>query len=94
MKEDSPISPFYLFCALSTEEIGGYQAKKRTVVAATIPHLRPDNLLKIKIPILPESDRKEISEIVKQAFDKKSERKKKLDDIKKELEIEFESTVK
>jgi len=50
--------------------------------------------LKIRIPILPENDRKEISEIVKQAFDKKSERKKKLDDIKKELEIEFETTVK
>jgi len=94
MKEESKISSFYLFCALSTEEIGGYQAKKRTVIAATIPHLRPDNLLKIRIPILPENDRKEISEIVKQAFDKKSERKKKLDDIKKELEIEFETTVK
>lgn len=94
MKEESKISSFYLFCALSTEEIGGYQAKKRTVIAATIPHLRPGNLLKIRIPILPENDRKEISEIVKQAFDKKSERKKKLDGIKKELEIEFETTVK
>ena len=82
-----------MFCALSTEEIGGYQAKKRTVIAATIPHLRPDNLLKIKIPILPEKDRNEITEIVKQAFDKKSKRKKILDDIKKELEIEFESTI-
>lgn len=93
IKEDCDLSPYYLFCALSTLEIGGYQAKKRTVIAATIPHLRPDNLLKIKIPILPEKDRNEIIEIVKQAFDKKSKRKKMLDDIKKELEMEFESTM-
>lgn len=92
MKDESELSPYYLFCALSTPEIGGYQAKKRTVIAATIPHLRPDNLLKIKIPILPEKDRNEITKIVKQAFDKKSKRKKILNDIKKELEIEFEST--
>jgi type I restriction enzyme S subunit len=93
MKEDSELSPYYLFCALATPEIGGFQAKKRTVIAATIPHLRPDNLLKIRIPILPENDRNKIAEIVKQAFDKKSKRKKILDDIKKELEIEFESTI-
>jgi type I restriction enzyme S subunit len=93
MKEDSELSPYYLFCALSTSEIGGYQAKKRTVIAATIPHLRPDNLLKIKIPILPKEDRNEINKIVKKAFDKKSKRKKILDDIKRELEMEFESTV-
>lgn len=93
MKEDIDVSPYYLFCALATDEIGGYQAKKRTVVAATIPHLRPANLLKIRIPILPEADRIEIIVIVKSAFDKKSERKRKLDEIKKELEFEFESTL-
>tara|TARA_R110000744_G_scaffold253634_2_gene369200 strand:+ start:1955 stop:3343 length:1389 start_codon:yes stop_codon:yes gene_type:complete len=93
IKEDSDLSPYYLFCALATPEIGGFQAKKRTVIAATIPHLRPDNLLKIRIPILPEKDRNEIEVIVKEAFDKKSKRKKILDDIKKKLEIEFESTV-
>lgn len=93
MKEDSVISPYYLFCALSIEEIGGYQASKRTVVAATIPHLRPDNLLKIVIPILPEKERNQIEQIVNLSFLKKSERKRKLDEIKKELEIEFESTV-
>lgn len=93
MKKDVDLSPYYLFCALATEEIGGYQAKKRTVVAATIPHLRPDNLLKIKIPILPEKERNEITEIVEKAFMKKAKRKKMLDDIKKELESEFESTL-
>lgn len=84
------VSPYYIFCALSIPEIGGYQAKKRTVVASTIPHLRKENLLKIRIPILDESTREEISIILKQAFDKKTERKQLLDCIKKELETKFE----
>ena len=90
VKEDCELSPFYVFLALSIEEIGGYQAKKRTVVAATIPHLRPTNLLKIEIPILPKEDMAKITSIVKKAFKKKAERKKKLEDVKIELEKEFE----
>ncbi|MCL2186782.1 MAG: restriction endonuclease subunit S [Treponema sp.] len=89
-KTDTGISPYYIFCALSIPEIGGYQSRKRTVVASTIPHLRPENLLKIKIPILPEKDRNDISEIVEEAFKKKALRKEKLDNIKKKLELEFE----
>jgi len=90
LKKDCDISPHYLFCALSLTQIGGYQAKKRTVIAATIPHLRPANLLKTIIPILPKIDRDEISNLVERAFQKKSDRKQKLNDIKKELELEFE----
>ena len=90
-KKDVEISPYYIFCALSIPEIGDYQARKRTVIASTIPHLRPENLLKTVIPILPPNDRNLISEILKQAFEKKSLRKQKLDTIKKELELEFEA---
>ena len=89
-KKGSEIDPYYIFCALSLPEIGDYQAKKRTVIASTIPHLRPENLLKLQIPILPKSDRDEISEILNISFKKKSLRKELLDSIKIELESEFE----
>lgn len=89
-KKDSEIDPYYIFCSLSLPEIGHYQAKKRTVIASTIPHLRPDHLLKIQIPILPRNIRAEISSILKEAFQKKSLRKEKLLSVKKELELEFE----
>lgn len=85
------LSPYYIFCALSIPEIGDYQARKRTVIAFTIPHLRPENLLKIKIPILPKKDRDLISDILKEAFEKKASRKQKLDIIKRKLELEFEA---
>ncbi len=90
VKKGSEIDPYYIFCALSLPEIGDYQAKKRTVIASTIPHLRPDNLFKLKIPILPKNNRDEISEILKIAFEKKASRKELLDRIKIELESEFE----
>lgn len=90
-KNDSDISPYYIFCALSIPEIGDYQSRKRTVIASTIPHLRPENLLKTIIPILPKKDMDLITDILKEAFDKKSQRKIKLDAIKKTLELEFEA---
>ena len=89
--EETEISPYYIFCALSIPEIGDYQAKKRTVIASTIPHLRPENLLKTRIPILEKKDRDIISKILEEAFTKKALRKQKLDTIKKELELEFEA---
>jgi hypothetical protein len=33
------VNPYYLFIALSTNEVGGFQALQRTVVASIIPHL-------------------------------------------------------
>jgi|JI10StandDraft_1071094.scaffolds.fasta_scaffold91001_2 type I restriction enzyme S subunit len=90
-KKEIELSPYYIFCALSIPEIGDYQARKRTVIASTIPHLRPENLLKTRIPILPKKDRDLISDILREAFEKKSLRKQKLDTIKKKLELEFEA---
>lgn len=90
-KLDLDICPYYIFCALSIPQIGDYQAKKRTVIASTIPHLRSENLLKIRIPILPKKDREIISNFLKEAFEKKALRKQKLNSIKKKLELEFEA---
>lgn len=90
-KKDSEINPYYIFCALSIPEISDYQSRKRTVIASTIPHLRPENLLKTTIPILPKKDRDLITVILKEAFEKKSQRKKKLNAIKMTLELEFEA---
>lgn len=90
LKKEIKISPYYIFCALSIPEISGYQSKMRTVIASTIPHLRPSNLLKIKIPLLEEKIQNEISDLIELAFNKKAERKLRLDKIKKELELEFE----
>jgi len=90
VKDEIDIDPYYIFCALSIPEIGGYQAKMRTVIASTIPHLREENLLKIKIPLLDNVDQKQIAAILKEAFGMKSERKRKLDEIKTILELEFE----
>lgn len=67
-------SPYYVFTVLSTQ-ITLYQALQRTVTAATIPHLRPDRLIQIEIPILPEDKQKEISKLVKEAFNLKNEKK-------------------
>lgn len=64
----------YVFTVLSTE-IGLYQALQRTVTAATIPHLRLDRLVEIEIPILSEDKQEEISELIKDAFNFKNERK-------------------
>lgn len=65
----------YLFIALSIKEIGYYEALKRTVVAATIPHLRPERMKEIPIPILDKNVIDEITEIVSKAFELKDKRK-------------------
>lgn len=90
IKKESELSPSYVFLCLTIPEIGIYQAKKRTVVASTIPHLRPKQVLKIRIPILPKEDRVEIEKRVDKTFKLKSDRKKLLENIKYELEDEFE----
>lgn len=65
----------YLFVALSIKEIGYYEAIKRTVVASTIPHLRPEKLKEIPIPILDKNVIDKISSLVREAFECKKQRK-------------------
>lgn len=87
-KEDK-INPHYLFIALSIKEIGVYQAKQRTVVASTMPHLREDRIGDFSIPIL--KNQKEIVMLTEKAFKLKDERKVLINEsrilIEKSLEI-------
>lgn len=67
------INPYYLFIALSTTEIGLYQAIQRTVVASTLPHLREDRVGDFSIPII--KNQKKIIELAEKAFKLREERK-------------------
>jgi len=69
------ITPEFLFLVLSLKEFGIYGSKRRTVVASTIPHLREERLKEIEIPVLDKTSIDEITELVKQAFELKAERK-------------------
>ena len=68
------ITQEYLFLALSIKEIGYYEAIKRTVVASTIPHLRPERLKEILIPVIDKEIIKQISNLVEKSFEYKSNR--------------------
>jgi len=78
-------SPHYVFIVLNTF-CGLYQTKQRVVIAATLPHLHPERLAEIKIPIIPESKQKEISKLVKEAFDLKAEKKELIRKAREEVE--------
>lgn len=82
-KEDE-VNPFYLFLVLSVEQIGGYQAKQRTVVASTLSHLRSDRISDFVIPRV--SNEKEISELVEKAFELKERSKNLIDASRLKLE--------
>ncbi len=82
------INPYYLFIALSTREVGTYQAIQRTVVASTIPHLREDRIGDFSIPIL--KNQKEIIELAETAFKLKDERKKLITDARILIEESLE----
>jgi type I restriction enzyme S subunit len=75
IREDADIDPHYVFLVLSTE-IGLYQALQRVVVAATLPHLQTERLAEIEIPLIESEKQKEISNLVKEAFELKAEKKK------------------
>jgi len=82
--KQNKINPYYLFTILSIKEIGIYQANQRTVIASTIPHLRPDRISDFVIPIV--KDQQEIIDLVKQAFELKDERKRLIQEAKTILE--------
>jgi type I restriction enzyme S subunit len=72
---DTDLNPYYVFLVLSTE-IGLYQALQRTVIAATLPHLRPERLAEVEIPLVDPRGQNKISQLVKDAFKLKAEKKK------------------
>lgn len=82
------IDPYYLFIALSTNEVGQTQAKRFTVIQTTIPTIG-NNLVDFRIPKSKYYSR--IIELTKEAFRLKDERKKLITDsrilIEKSLEL-------
>ena len=80
----------FLFIALSIPEVGLFAARRRTVVASTIPHLRPEKLKEIEIPIMDRTTVDKITELVKTAFSYKAERKKILKSIETKIDDTYE----
>ena len=87
---DLGLTQEYLFVCLMCKEIAQYQAKQRTVVASTIPHLREERLSEFQIPKLPQSVIDEITALVKQAFEIKAEKKRLLAEVRKEMDDYFD----
>ena len=86
--EELGITPEYLFTALSIKEVGLYQAKRNTVIQSTIPTLA-NNLAQIEIPILDKDSIKEITDLTKEAFRLKDEKKKLMVQVREELDNYF-----
>lgn len=84
------ITPEYLFLALSIKEIGIFASKRRTVVASTIPHLREERLKEIEIPILDKDSISEITDLVRQAFKLKDEKKRLIAEVRETMDGYFE----
>jgi len=84
------LTPEYLFVALSNPIIGGYQAKQRTVIASTIPHLREERIEEFVIPIFDKEKIEEISNLIKEANLLKAQVKTELSAIKEEIDQMFE----
>ncbi|WP_057938843.1 restriction endonuclease subunit S [Algoriphagus resistens] len=82
------IDPYYLFTALSVDEVGLYQARQRTIIASTLPHLRIDRISDFQIPILDNSE--EISSLAKEGFELKEESKALVDSTRLILENSFD----
>lgn len=65
IRSNGTVSSDYLFAILSHKEIVINQAKMKTVIAATIPHLKIDKINEFNIPIFSESVISEIESNIK-----------------------------
>ncbi len=88
--KDYNITPEYLFLCLSIKEIGIYASKRRTVVASTIPHLREERLKEIEITVLDKNTIDEITELVKEAFRLKDEKKRLIAEVRDTMDGYFD----
>lgn len=84
------LSQEYLFTVLSIKEIGIYESKRRSVVASTIPHLREDRVNEMEIPILDQASVDEITNLVREAFRLKAERKRLIAQVRKTIDGYFD----
>lgn len=57
LRSNGIVTSNYLFAILSHKEIVKNQAKMKTVIAATIPHLKPDKICDFYIPIFDKAKR-------------------------------------
>lgn len=64
----------YLFLVLSIKEVGYYEAIRRTIVASTIPHLRPERINDMLIPIIARDKIEKITSCIEEAFSYKNDR--------------------
>jgi len=80
------LTPEYLFIVLSLKETGLFPAIRRTVVASTIPHLREERLKEFEIPVLDKNSINEITELVKEAFKLKDEKKKLIKEVSRRID--------
>lgn len=87
--ENFGLTPEYLFVALSIREVGTYQAKRFTVVQSTIPTMS-GNLPKVEIPILDKNTIDEITNLVREAFKLKAERKRLIAEVRKTIDSYFD----
>lgn len=83
------ITPEYLFLSLSIKEVGIYQAKQYTVIQSTIPTMS-NNLGKVSIPILDKDTITEITDLVKQSFKLKDEKKRLISEVRETMDGYFE----
>ncbi|MEM3593082.1 MAG: restriction endonuclease subunit S [Thermoproteota archaeon] len=78
------LSPEYVFAFLNTTA-GLYQIYRRIIIQSTIPTIG-DGLAEIKIPLISEDKQKDISKLVKEAFDLKVKKKELIRKAIKEVE--------
>lgn len=83
-------TPEFLFVALSNPIIGGYQAKQRTVIASTIPHLREERIKEFILPIFDNEKIAEITALIKESNRLKANIKNELNAIKEDIDKLFE----
>lgn len=84
VRVEGKLSPYYIFAFLTTN-FALYQVYQRILVQATIPTIG-NGLSEIEIPILPKDKQKEISNLVKKAFELKKEKKELIKKAKQEVE--------
>jgi len=75
----------YLFLVLTIREIAKYQAERFTVIQSTIPTIS-NHLIDIEIPILDKISIEEITNLVKEAFKLKDEKKKLIKEVREEID--------
>lgn len=87
------LTPEFLFVCLSVKETGFYPAIRRTIIGTTIPHLREERMKQISIPILSGLEIKSLTDKIEKAFELKSQRKKLINEVLKQIDGEYEKFV-